>query len=306
MSSELEVLAREVLFEALGRAARVAAVQPLQVGAQQVVLRVVLESTPTQLVLKVVAGSAAPAIDVLRTAAVMAMADAAGAPVPMVLGAGASTVDSSWHYLLTEYVPGAPWRQVCPTLDVEEVAAVHRALAEAVLAVQSVRFPAFGELSSGGSPAGDHLIAALRRRAELRVVDEPRRAVFLALLNRESGLFTGAAFPTLCHDDLHHGNVLLRPVDSGWRLAALLDWDKAWAGPAESDIARMALWDDMTGPGFWQTYPNTSPDADGADRRALIYQLLWCLEYDEDSPRHRADTAALCARLEVDPLPEGM
>jgi len=45
---------------------------------------------------------------------------------------------------------------------------------------------------------------------------------------------------------------LLRRNSYGWRLVALLDWDKAWAGPAESDVARMAFWDDMTGPGFWE------------------------------------------------------
>jgi Ser/Thr protein kinase RdoA (MazF antagonist) len=36
---------------------------------------------------------------------------------------------------------------------------------------------------------------------------------------------------TLTHDDLHHGNVLFRHDHYGWRLAALLDWDKSWAGP---------------------------------------------------------------------------
>jgi fructosamine-3-kinase len=76
-------------------------------------------------------------------------------------------------------------------------------------------------------------------------------------------------------------------------------WDKAWAGPPESDVARMAFWDDMTGDGFWEFYNADVPPAEGRAERALIYQLLWCLEYLVSTPRHRADTASLCRRLGI-------
>jgi aminoglycoside phosphotransferase (APT) family kinase protein len=156
-----------------------------------------------------------------------------------------------------------------------------------------VRFPAFGELDrSGQPPAGQDVLVALHHRAELRVRDARDRASFHQLLDRKAASFAQQA-ATLSHDDLHHGNVLFRPDRGGWRLVALLDWDKAWAGPAESDVARMAFWDDMTGPAFWEIYRANVPATEGAAERALIYQLLWCLEYDDDSPRHTADTARL-------------
>ena len=79
----------------------------------------------------------------------------------------------------------------------------------------------------------------------------------------------------------------------------MLDLDKAWAGPPESDVARMAFWDDMTGDGFWEVYNAGVPPAEGRADRALIYQLLWCLEYPVSTPRHRADTASLCRRLGI-------
>jgi endonuclease/exonuclease/phosphatase family metal-dependent hydrolase len=104
---------------------------------------------------------------------------------------------------------------------------------------------------------------------------------------------------TLCHDDLHHNNVLFRPDGGDWRLAAVLDWDKAWAGSAESEVARMAFWDDMTGPGFWEVYRASVFPSEAAAERALIYQLLWCLEYDDGSQRHVADTARLRRRLAI-------
>jgi hypothetical protein len=59
----------------------------------------------------------------------------------------------------------------------------------------------------------------------------------------------------------------------------------------------MAFWDDMTGPGFWQLYRAAVPAADGQEQRVLLYQLLWCLEYDDGSARHAADTAELWRRL---------
>ena len=115
---------------------------------------------------------------------------------------------------------------------------------------QSLRFGSFGELKAAGEPAGDDLVPALRRRAELRIADPRWRTTFLDLLDRMSSLFADQMRSTLCHDDLQHTNLIFRAERGSWKLAAVLDWDKAWAGPPESDVARMAFWDDMTGDGF--------------------------------------------------------
>lgn len=128
------------------------------------------------------------------------------------------------------------------------------------------------------------------------------------MLTRDGALFSSQNSATLCHDDLHHGNVLFRESANGWRLVALLDWDKAWAGPAESDVARMAFWDEMTGPGFWEVYP-ASHDIDGdAAHRTLIYQLLWCLEYDDGTapPCRRHHLPPTAANSSVDRSPWAM
>jgi hypothetical protein len=64
-------------------------------------------------------------------------------------------------------------------------------------------------------------------------------------------------------------------------------------------MARMAFWDDMTGPAFWGVYRSQVPTVDGESERTVIYQLLWCLEYNHGSPRHAADTARLRRRLAI-------
>ena len=279
---------------ALGRLGVIQRLDLLKASGETDVLRVELTNSQ-RLVLKVAKGDIG-LVDFERTQAVTALVLAAGVPAPAVLAA-----DNSGHagrrYLLLEHVEGTPWQQVRRQLQPSQVAAAHRQIANAVLSLQSIGYESFGELDRQGRPSGQSLLDALRRRAELRVVDRRARDLFHRLLDRNAELFTGPQLPTLCHDDLHHGNVLLRGRHGRWELAGLLDWDKAWAGPAESDIARMAFWDDMTGPDFWRVYRAAAPAADGQDERFLIYQLLWCLEYDDGSARHGVETAALVRRL---------
>ncbi len=295
--------ARDVVRAEVGADAEVARVEALQGGTEDAVLRLTLAGVPRRLVLKLSGSCAGSAVDFRRTATVARLAEEAGAPVAAVLAVDTSRRAGPWAYLLQEHVEGTEWARVRPVLDEGQTARAHREIAAALLAVQSVRFDGFGELDAGGQPAGGELADALRRRADLRIGDERRRELFLEVLEREAALFSDAGTASLSHDDLHHANVVFRLAGGGWHLAGLLDWDKAWAGPAESDVARMALWDDMTGPGFWEAYRTDVPAADGWERRALVHQLLWCLEYDVGTARHAADTTAVCRRLGVQPPP---
>ena len=68
----------------------------------------------------------------------------------------------------------------------------------------------------------------------------------------------------------------------------------ALAGPVDGDLARTAFWDGL---------PDLEPDGPVRvpERRLHVLQLLWCLEREDGSARHAADTAALCRRLGVLP-----
>jgi len=297
--SDLTADVRALVSRVIGRRHAITGMEPLHSRPDAAVLRVTLAGG-RRLVVKVAGPHAEHQVAFERSAMLTALARKAGAPAPEVLGADDSRDHGRWRYLVAEHIAGTPWRDVRPHLTVEQVAAAHRQLAAALVATQSIAFGAFGELDRAGRPpAAQDLLTALLRRAELRIRDERARESFLQLLSREADLFVADVRATLVHDDLHHGNVLFRRDGTDWRLVALLDWDKAWAGPAESDVARMAFWDDMTGPGFWDVYRAHVPVRDGEDRRALVHQLLWCLEYDDASPRHAADTAHLRHRLAV-------
>ena len=247
-------------------------------------------------VLKAALTGARPGLDYRRSATAQQWAAQAGVPVPEVVAAGVDPQAPAVQYLLHEHVDGVEWREVRPRLGAAELAEASADIARAVLGIQSVALPSFGVL---GEAREESLVDALGARIELRIPAGPRRILAQRALESHAGLFAGpAARPVLTHDDLHHANLLFRESAGGrGRLAAVLDWDKSWAGAAESDVARMAFWDDMTDPVFWSVYRESVPALDGWERRAEVYQLLWCLEYDVDTPRHRQDTATLVARL---------
>ena len=290
MGAELEDWVRAEAEAAPGAPARAVRLLHRREGA--LVLRV--EVGDGAVVLRLTSPEAARGDD-QRTAAVVSRVRAAGVPAPEVLSTGPA-LRTPWRRSVEEHVDGSPWRDVVGGCTAAEAEAVHEDLATAVLALQSVRPGGFGELDR----TGDALLTALQARVDLRVPAGPRRDVAHHVLAREAALFADedqAAVVT--HDDLHGGNVLVRRTPAGWRLAALLDWEKAWAGPVDADVARLAFWDGMTGPAFWATYRAAVPERDGDARRALVLQLLWCLEHDWPTARHRADTERLRVALGV-------
>lgn len=235
------------------------------------------------LVLKV-ADASGPAL--LRSARAQERAASLGVPVPRVVGAG---VRGDRQHLVMERVEGRPWHEVAPTLDPADRAGVLDELAEVLVRLRGASSPAFGDLAddatSPRAPARSEL-AAIRARTRARVADPTRAALADAVLTAHASAFRGTA-AVLVHGDLHHANVLVRPGRRGWRLAAVLDWDSAWAGPPDADTARAALWDHMPG------------DPEPVGVRAAVQQVLWCLEHEGSTPRHRADTARLLHHLGV-------
>jgi Ser/Thr protein kinase RdoA (MazF antagonist) len=128
------------------------------------------------------------------------------------------------------------------------------------------------------------------------------KALFLDVLNQHATRLDTTNSPVLCHDDLNPHNVLFERRANGWTLSAILDFDSAWAGRAESDLARLELWRGMTSPDFWAGYAERAGRVERDPIRTLVLQLLWCLEYARATRAHNADTARICAALGIDPV----
>lgn len=265
----------EVLAAVLGPGARTTGVLA---GAGGATVRAVTGPGGERLVAKSAPVGSAP--DLLRAARAQEAARRAGVPVPRTV---AARVVGGTQVHVTEHVPGRRWSAVHPGAGDASRRVALGALADVLARLRGVAQPGFGDL--GGPPATER--DALLARTRARVPAGWRLGAAERALDRYGPLFDGSPGAVLVHGDLHHANVLVRPAGPGWALAAVLDWDSAWAGPADADGARAALWDSMPG----------SP-AD-ADDRAAVQQLLWCLEYPDGGARHRADTERLAARLGV-------
>jgi aminoglycoside phosphotransferase (APT) family kinase protein len=103
------------------------------------------------------------------------------------------------------------------------------------------------------------------------------------------------------HEDLNPHNLLFGVHDGQVVLTGVLDFESAWAGIAESDLARLELWRLTRGSALREGYSEYSDlhDEYADSLRKPLLQLLWCLEYADEhrSAAHQADTDQVCARL---------
>lgn len=282
----------EVVAAHLGAARTV---ETIAVSETRAVFRV--SSGTARFVVKLAPAHARPGIDYTATATAQDLARRAGVPVADVIAVGETTAGVLLQYVIQAQVEGTEWRKVRPQLGDAELVSASAEIAQMLVTMQTVAMPGFGSLVGPALIGDGGLVEALQARISLRIRDGSNRELAQQVLQQHWELFRTDPRPRLTHDDLHHANLLFRQAGDGWHLVAVLDWDKAWAGSAECDLARMAFWDDMTDGTFWSVYRASVQPDDGWAARATIYQLLWCLEYEATTARHRADTAALLAAL---------
>jgi len=254
-------------------------------------------------------------------------------PTYEVLAADVSYARWPWRYLVTTVVPGMTWAEARRLLSPAALRDLYPELGRAVAALHGIPFTRFGEPdaivtdpspsqrdaqgdgspgSGAEAPTGAHTaglaqrvdyIEALVRRARSRIANPSHAELFVDLLRERRHLFAGVDGPGLCHEDLNPTNLLVREDNEGrWRLSGVLDFDSAWAGCPESDLARLELWEGMTGDGFFEAYRSTRAVAPGYAERRPLHQLQWCLEYASVSPQHLADTRRVCDELGIAPL----
>lgn len=220
-------------------------------------------------------------------------------PVPEPLAVDVSRQEWPWRFLILTCEPGTEWAIVRHQMDGKALKTAYRQLGEAIGQLHQIAFPKFGEIDASGQVLIPDLscLAALRRR-RFKLIQRPRlQDFFLAALERRSALFERVTQSRLCHEDLHGHNILFSRGSRGWQLAAILDFDKSWAGHVETDLARLEIWRGMTSPDFWAAYQELQTLEDGYTDRRPVYQLLWCLEYACPTQEHLADTQRVCQEL---------
>ncbi|MBZ0286089.1 MAG: aminoglycoside phosphotransferase family protein [Anaerolineae bacterium] len=301
MPRDIETNLSGLLQETFGVEAKLASYEILNQHTDYYALRVSLKHPPLTLAVKLAGADAPYPYPFERTAMFhRPVAAQTSIPMPEVIAVDVSYRKYPWRYLVKTYLPGEEWNTVLPKLGAQERANAHRQIGNAVGELHSIRFESFGEVDAAGSvPHGAVYQDALIARVQTIVKNRQHRDMMLKLVDANAALFEAVRQPRLCHEDLHKHNILFRQEKNGWRLATILDFDKAWAGHHEIDLAKLELWTGMVGDGFWDAYNRLMPGDDGYAQRRPIYQLLWCLEYAANTVQHLADTRRLCEHLNL-------
>ena len=180
----------------------------------------------------------------------------------------------------------------------EELFDAYQQIGNAVAQLHTIHFPRFGELAVDGRVQGDEAyFPVFTQHARFSIQSVQLRDMFISLLEKQKHLFLDVRQVSLCHEDLHGHNLLFQYSQGQWHLATILDFDKAWAGHHEIDLARLEFWKGMISESFWQAYKVVCSIEPLYQQRRPIYQLLWCLEYARPTAEHLADTQHLCAEL---------
>jgi thiamine kinase-like enzyme len=175
------------------------------------------------------------------------------------------------------HLPGQEWAVVQPNSPLTNCS-MPTSDRKAVAELHSLSFPGFGDVSADGTvQAADSFLTALAQRVERHIASPRLVQCALSVLESRASLFN-LVEARLCHEDLHRHNILFHQVGGRWQLATLLDFDKAWAGHHEIDLARMELWHEQTGEGFWAAYEANIPRDPFYSQRRPVYQFIWCLE----------------------------
>ncbi len=250
-----------------------------------------------RLIVKLVASTAVPSFEAARAKHDL-IRHAADIPMSEMIAADDSASHVPFRYSIQTRLSGEEWFTRRGRLDETDRERALANLGDVVGRLHEPKLPAFGTLPGASER---HCLAALTTHSRKIIRDERLGARFTELLIRNAELWASAIQPSITHDDLHGFNVLFhphRPMD----VSGILDFDKAWSGPAESDLARMELWHGMSGPSFLAAYRERIPELPGYAERRPFYQLLWCLEFAQNTPDHLETTNTLLTRLELPTL----
>jgi aminoglycoside phosphotransferase (APT) family kinase protein len=219
-------------------------------------------------------------------------------PMPEIIAVDITYQKWPWRYLIRVHAPGEEWAVVRHQMTAEQLSDAYHQIGRAVAQLHSIQFPSFGRLTADAKiKQSQPYLPALQAHTGRIIKSKRLHHYFLTALNQYAPLFNDITTANLSHEDLHQHNILFENRQGQWHLLTILDFDKAWAGHYESDLARLDLWTEMTNEDFWQAYTAVRPVEPLYPQRRPIYQLLWCLEYAQPTAKHLADTQQLCQEL---------
>jgi len=306
MTGEAEIsVCQKIIQQHFGQRCQIREIRVLYKNRDYLVVDLTLSNPPQRVVIKLAGPKAQTASPFDRTFAInQQVRKQPEIPTYEALAFDMSYKIVPYRYLLMSYVTGYLWATVKNQVGPAEFQPVYPALGRAVAQLHTIQYGFFGEIGSQGDVVASETdySSALAKRATRRIPNPHHQELFLSLLQQNRELFNEVGPPRLTHEDLNPGNILLKNQNGKWQLAAIVDFDSAWAGGFESDLARLAFWRGMAGEGFFDAYQTINPVPANYPQRKRLLQLLWCLEFADPSEQHYQDTKKICETLGIAPV----
>jgi aminoglycoside phosphotransferase (APT) family kinase protein len=184
-------------------------------------------------------------------------------PVPEILYANPRAEAGVGPHILMRWIEGQTFRQIKSRKDPREMAEAAHAIGETLAQIGSFQFPRAGRigpgleigapLAEGPDPVPTFIESCLESPEMARRLDARHRhrlrgfiwdwAKRLAAIDEER---------SLVHSDYGSPNILLNqllnPVNGRWKVAAVLDWEFAFAGSPLYDVGHSLRYDRRTPP----------------------------------------------------------
>jgi len=243
---EVDAEAAEVLIAPAVAGARVVEVTPVSGGLANTNLRVRLAGREAPLLLRLYQRAPAEA----RKEWALHRLLAGQVPVPSVLHAAESNPATSGPYAVIEWIEGAHLGRTVVDLQGDARRDLGCDIGRVLASIHAITFPTSGFLDAalnvaqpidvgGAGLAGFLRLCLIEGRGGERLGPELTHAA-LAFAEREGPRLEDWTRPArLTHSDFNGSNVLVRETGSGWRVAAVLDWEFAFAGSPFFDFGNL-------------------------------------------------------------------
>lgn len=172
------------------------------------------------------------------------------APVPAILHAAESNPVTGGPYAIVEWVEGHHLGRIAPALAAEARRALAHDIGRVLASIHAVTFPAAGFFApdltiaqpidaGAGGLAGYLRLCLVDGRGGQRLGAELTEAALAFATRNGHRLEAWTAPPRLTHADFNGSNVLVHETPVGWRVAAVLDWEFAFAGAPFFDLGNL-------------------------------------------------------------------
>jgi aminoglycoside phosphotransferase (APT) family kinase protein len=201
-------------------------------------------------------------------------------------------MDASTGYLVMTHCPGSPWPELSPPPAAAQRDELRAELGRQVARLHTITGTGFGYPSLAVGPLRESWRVAFLAMADAVLADAGRFAVTLPRPAAEiqewfaarAAVLDEVTTPVLVHFDLWDGNILVESRDSGRRISALIDAERAFWGDPLAELVSLALSGDIEPDtafldGYRDAGGTVALDPPARQRlllyRAYLYLIMW-------------------------------